>query len=391
MTAASYSHTKEYQDFVKQLRATEQEMSKVRRQAKAEGRTLEKEVFAKAIKKKIPVQVIEFGQQVIYDAKRIQQFSRRRASIARRYQSKGTTIEQLFITSTPYPTFSSSSAKRSNDLMKARRVSKPRLASVKKDKLSFQVLTENPTRTESPYYLVEVRLLDWDSALQQYSQKPEKIPFMNNVKQAVNGSVEVNCTCGRWRYWYRYKATVGGYALSKEHGYPKIRNASLQGSLCKHLIATLHYVWKSNVFHQLLAKHMEKQTERERDFEVFLSEKETELLKKSRIDPKMGAVKKAKEDAKQKAKLAKAKKKIDVDQEFKKFQQAKKAFLQKQKAAERKVQQAEGESNKLRNKLQAEQRKNQFEIAKVMKEFGAAENLIMQRTGLTKADLRNLD
>ena len=68
----------------------------------------------------------------------------------------------------------------------------------------------------------------------------------------------------------------------------------------------------------------------------------------------MGAVKKAKEDAKQKAKLAKAKKKLMWTRNLK-ISAGQKAFLQKQKAAERKVQQAEGESinseiNSRRNK-----------------------------------------
>ena len=49
--------------------------------------------------------------------------------------------------------------------------------------------------------------------------------------------MKIECDCGRWRFWYRYIATIGGYNAGRdETGYPKIRNPELAGVACKHLI-----------------------------------------------------------------------------------------------------------------------------------------------------------
>lgn len=54
------------------------------------------------------------------------------------------------------------------------------------------------------------------------------------------GHLKIECDCGKWRYWYRYIATIGGYnAGRRETGYPKIRNPKIQGIACKHIVRVM--------------------------------------------------------------------------------------------------------------------------------------------------------
>lgn len=51
----------------------------------------------------------------------------------------------------------------------------------------------------------------------------------------ADSPVRWSCDCERWRYWFRYVASIGGWNEGRaETGYPKIRNPNLVGCLCKH-------------------------------------------------------------------------------------------------------------------------------------------------------------
>lgn len=88
------------------------------------------------------------------------------------------------------------------------------------------------------------------SANSKVSHHMVSVQFMNfpmalssgNITQALarsvlDGPVRFDCDCGRHRYWYRYLATLGGFAYGRpETGFPKIRNPSLVGLACKHVL-----------------------------------------------------------------------------------------------------------------------------------------------------------
>ena len=47
------------------------------------------------------------------------------------------------------------------------------------------------------------------------------------------GPLLIECDCGKWRFWYRYIATIGGYNSGRdETGFPKIRNPTLTNVAC---------------------------------------------------------------------------------------------------------------------------------------------------------------
>lgn len=86
------------------------------------------------------------------------------------------------------------------------------------------------------FHQVKVRLEDWEHEVRA-GQGNAYLPAAAN---ATRGRVSFDCDCGRHQYWYRYLATIGGFALDpKEYAFPKIRNPKLQGCCCKHVIKTL--------------------------------------------------------------------------------------------------------------------------------------------------------
>ncbi len=52
--------------------------------------------------------------------------------------------------------------------------------------------------------------------------------------------LKFQCDCGKFTFWLRYIATVGGWVHGRpEPGFPKIRNPNLKGVACKHLLRVL--------------------------------------------------------------------------------------------------------------------------------------------------------
>lgn len=71
--------------------------------------------------------------------------------------------------------------------------------------------------------------------------------------------LKIECTCGKWRFWYRYIASIGGYNAGRaETGYPKIRNPGLKGVACKHILRVMAEVESSPSVMTFLAKLIEK-------------------------------------------------------------------------------------------------------------------------------------
>ena len=64
------------------------------------------------------------------------------------------------------------------------------------------------------------------------------------TKDALNfGRLKYECDCGRFKYWYRYIATVGKFSYGRnELVYPKIRNPDVSGVACKHVIRVMDYI-----------------------------------------------------------------------------------------------------------------------------------------------------
>ena len=91
-------------------------------------------------------------------------------------------------------------------------------------------------RSEDKHHRVKVRFEEWDTAMEDLSDKEKNTSRV--VRQLCAGRISFDCDCGRHKFWYRYIATAGNFALSppKEYVYPKVRNPNLKGVACKHVI-----------------------------------------------------------------------------------------------------------------------------------------------------------
>ena len=107
-----------------------------------------------------------------------------------------------------------------------------------------------------PHYRVQIRLEEWDKAVSTAT------PTLRAVQQILSGGLSIECPCGRHQYWYRYLATIGNYAIEpKERDFPKIRNPTLTGCCCKHVLKVLQTIRSTRVTF-LLARELDKERTR---------------------------------------------------------------------------------------------------------------------------------
>ena len=110
-------------------------------------------------------------------------------------------------------------------------------------------LTNAGPNSQKTRHNVKVRLLDFGAVVAASPNDPKKLG-----KLAATGSLQFDCDCERHRYWYRYIASIGRYALGRtETGFPKIRNPELSGVACKHVLRTMHVLLKDAVTHSKIA------------------------------------------------------------------------------------------------------------------------------------------
>ena len=100
----------------------------------------------------------------------------------------------------------------------------------------LKFMTDTGPNSDRDRHYVMVELRNFEAA----ATSPQ--PSMVMAKEVLKGPVAVACSCGRWRYWYAYMATAGGYNANPEHkesAFPKIRNPKLRGIACKHILRTM--------------------------------------------------------------------------------------------------------------------------------------------------------
>ncbi len=92
---------------------------------------------------------------------------------------------------------------------------------------------------------------------------PEAASGLTEPRKAAmrlrQGPLKIECDCGRWRFWFRYLATIGGYNAGRaETGFPKIKNPKLQGIACKHIVRVMSEVQSGGATLGFLTKLMDK-------------------------------------------------------------------------------------------------------------------------------------
>lgn len=71
--------------------------------------------------------------------------------------------------------------------------------------------------------------------------------------------LKISCSCGRWRFWLAYLATIGGYNSGHaETAFPKIRNPGLVGIACKHILRVTSNILTTPSMAQYMMKMVEK-------------------------------------------------------------------------------------------------------------------------------------
>jgi hypothetical protein len=102
----------------------------------------------------------------------------------------------------------------------------------------FRFVTSASGRTPGVHrHFVEVDFLEFTSAVSA------PLTAQVSAKRMSKGHLRFNCDCGRHTFWYRYVASIGGFALGRiETGFPKIRNPQLSGVACKHVLRVMHMI-----------------------------------------------------------------------------------------------------------------------------------------------------
>jgi len=154
-----------------------------------------------------------------------------------------------------------------------------RLYQVRGNMLKFAVKSSGKSGFDG-HYQVRIRLDQWDEALISGRKWP------NAAKLAAQGRASIDCNCGRHQYWFRYLAGVGGFAVTppQEKDFPKIRNPSLEGACCKHVLKVLQSL-KTPTVQRVLAGELERQAGAAGFGNVksrFLNSEEQKQLKKGR-------------------------------------------------------------------------------------------------------------
>lgn len=192
----------------------------------------------------------------------------RKATSKKWKRSRGAPLEQLIV------------ASRKIDVQRANQeIKRASLYKVRGELLHFDVSASGKHKETS--YQVRIRLENWMEELTNTQRS-----WQAAVKRVLQGGISIDCQCGRYRYWYRYVATAGNFAIAPyEKDFPKIRNPQLNGCCCKHQLKALAAL-KSPTVQAYLAKQMEKQADKAGfagdNTDQFLTKEDREQLERAR-------------------------------------------------------------------------------------------------------------
>lgn len=268
-----------YKEFAAQARQDAKEAAEIRKDAKG---ILKNQTIQKALNKRQSI-VLAYGMsEVEFKLGDLEQFIQAIEKAENKFNNR--------VQGVPYSALLRAS--RAIDKQRAKEVRNATLFQRRGNIFFFQV-----TGNSKPFYQVQIRLEEWSNAI--LARKP----ILVSVREMLAGRISFECPCGRHQYWYRYMASIGNYGLKPvETGFPKIRNKTLGGCCCKHVLKVLNELKTSRV-QFLLAKVLEK----ERDSKGFSNRPGTRLL--SNEDLRLAQAKRMTRDAK--AAFAKYEKEVE--------------------------------------------------------------------------------
>lgn len=196
---------------------------------------------------------------------------------------KGITARQVIDLASSTPLQYVSAGQPSSDIDKARReITMATPVSALNGTIRFMT-NAGPDSKVSRHHVV-VNLHEFENAAAQLaaaSTKDGKTP-----KQVANWlrkqKLSFDCDCERHRYFFRYVASIGGFAAGrKETGYPKIRNPRLMGVACKHVLRVMTELESSTSVLRFLEKHMASVSEYKARTQITQMEAEDALKAKA--------------------------------------------------------------------------------------------------------------
>ncbi len=148
----------------------------------------------------------------------------------------------------------------SNDLEKARREIRVAIpVSIRRDELRIKTSASGSSGKTSHIINVKMNAMN-EAGIRLASVKAGDDKAIKRVANWLRKQkMAFECDCERHRYFFRYLATIGGFAAGRQElGYPKIRNPHLRGVACKHVIRAMSELQSSAVFEQFLIMHLKR-------------------------------------------------------------------------------------------------------------------------------------
>jgi hypothetical protein len=136
-----------------------------------------------------------------------------------------------------------------SDLDKAKREIKTAIAASAKNN-DIRFITSAGTGSKVTRHYVTIRMNGMDGAIRQLSliKSGDKAELKKVARWLRKQKLAFDCDCERHKYFFRYVATIGGFAAGRpETAYPKITNPKLQGVACKHVLRAMNEFDSSTV------------------------------------------------------------------------------------------------------------------------------------------------
>lgn len=182
-------------------------------------------------------------------------------------------------------------------------------ASAMNDTVRF-ITNAGPNSSVNRHY-VTVKFMRWDEACAKVAalEKGDTAGVRRIANWLRKQKLAFDCDCERHRYFFRYVASIGGFAAGrKETGYPKIRNPHLNGCACKHVLRVMADIESSGAVLRFLEKHLSKVSEYKARTQLTQKQAEEQLSGKRRPTPIKTSDMRAQEAAKRRE--ARAAKKV---------------------------------------------------------------------------------
>lgn len=140
----------------------------------------------------------------------------------------------------------------------------------------IRFITNAGPNSDVKRHYVMVNILDYVE-LSSSPGEPNKLA----AKMQKQSPLQIWCDCAHFRYTFSYIATIGGVnAGPPEVHYPKLKNPTLTGIGCKHILRTMHEFQRSNQIKTVLERMIRRaQSDAERQSETIKQEEAEKIAK----------------------------------------------------------------------------------------------------------------